>query len=186
MSHKNSPIALLIQLVLRISKCYNFHPIWAKIYEDNGYCRQIKILFLALLSFLDNNFLALLFVALGQGVNIFCHFWNLNMRANGKILKCAISWKWLIKEGRGQNLGTCRHKNYTCKVLFMSDFHCSDFQKATAPTISIQFQQHCMGNMVIRGNAGCYYWGDMPKFKKNQCCFFTLNIPGKSPELHCH
>ncbi len=43
-------------MLLEISKCYNFHPISANIYEDNGYCRQRKILFLALLSFLNNTF----------------------------------------------------------------------------------------------------------------------------------
>ncbi len=47
--------------------------------------------------------------------------WNFNMGVNGKILKCAISWKQLIVEQNGRKFGTHGTTVHICRVLLMPD-----------------------------------------------------------------
>ena len=42
--------------------------------------------------------IGLLFLAIGTSLKQFVILWNFNMGFNGKIINCAISWKWLAVE----------------------------------------------------------------------------------------
>ncbi len=93
---------------LEISKrysCYSFHPMLLKLYEDIGYHGRIQAV-----TFLFNR------PNLKKNVAL----WNFNMRVNGKIMKCAISWKWLTVERNGWKFGTRGPRNSLCRVLFGS------------------------------------------------------------------
>ncbi len=60
---------------------YSFHTISAKLYQDISYHGGIQ---------------AIAFVGNRLSVKSFVALWNFNMGVNGKILKCAKSWKCLI------------------------------------------------------------------------------------------
>ena len=47
--------------------------------------------------------------------------WNFNMGVNGKIIKCAISWKRLIVDRNGRKFGTRSNTMHIYRVLLMSD-----------------------------------------------------------------
>ncbi len=82
----------------------HFHPIPAKFYEVIGYHGGIPLL--------------------GNQPSFkkkMWALWNFNMGVNGQILKCAISWKRLIREGKGWKFGTHTGRKCIYRVLFLSD-----------------------------------------------------------------
>ncbi len=81
-------IFCLLGIVLSLADSFFFFVAFQLIYF-----RKISILYIDRTSWLTKitNFVAL---------------WNFNMRVNGKILKCARSWKQLIIEWNGRKCGT--------------------------------------------------------------------------------
>ncbi len=99
----------------------------------------------------------------------FCIFqilWNFEIwhGSQWEIIKCGISWKRLIVEQNEWKFGTRGPRKCICRLLFRSGhlssvwghsvhfakFPMLKFQKATAPTVFIQFQPNFMESMVIR------------------------------------
>ena len=50
----------------------------------------------------------------------FVALWNFNVGVNGKIVKCATSWKWLVVEWNGWKFGTCSPRKFTCTFWLRS------------------------------------------------------------------
>ena len=119
---------------------YTVYPMSIKLHEDIGYHRQIQTIAL-----LGNQPSFKSFVAL----------WKFNMGVNGKIIKCAISWKRLTVEQSGWKFGN----SVWGHSVHLQNFHCQDFQKATGPPVFIQFQSNFMESIVIAevGDTGCYF-----------------------------
>ncbi len=110
-------------------------------------------------------------------INFVCvwHFENFNMGVNGKIVKCAISWKgWSYSKMDENLLPVVLRSMYrmwgTFHVSLVSFRACckvsnvKKFQQATAPPLFIDFQPNFMESMVVRGNTGCCFFGDLPNF----------------------
>ncbi len=103
---------------LEISKhySYSFHPISAKLYQDIGYNRGIQaITFLGWCGY-KGGIQAITILGNQPSLN-FWELWNFNMRANGKIVKCAIFWKWLTVEQNRWKCGTHSPRNSICSAL---------------------------------------------------------------------
>ena len=91
--------------MLKISKrycLYSFHLISPKFYEDIGYHDGIQAV-----TFFGNQ---------PSFKKIVAH-WNFNMWINGKILKCAISWRRMIVEPNGWKFAIRDPRNYICRVF---------------------------------------------------------------------
>ncbi len=116
---------------MEISKLYShsFHSISAKLYEDIGYQRGIQAV-----TFLGNLPSYKRFVTL-------CSF---NMGVNGKIMKCAISWKRLTVEQKGWKFGTCGARNSICGVPFRSGY----LSSVWGHSVRLNFQ--CDSNVIIK------------------------------------
>ena len=87
-------------------KCQNASPtvfmlIPAIFYEGIGY---------------NDGMQAITFVGNRQSFKNFVAHWNFNTGVSGKVLKCWISWKRLIKERNGWKCGTCDTVLRTIKV----------------------------------------------------------------------
>ncbi len=95
------------------------------------------------------------------------------MGVNGKIVKCAISWKWLIGWKFGTHgLGSANVMYFSCLILLLQFggglYACKVFDvKIFKTRMIIQFQPNFTGStcMVIRGNIGYYFFGWSAKFK---------------------
>ena len=89
----------------------------------------------------------------------FMALWNFNMGVNGKILKCAISWKQLIIEQNGRKFGTQGTTVDLCRVLFMPE------------SLSL-----------VWGHLVHFVKFAMLRFSKGYCCHSFHSISGK---LYC-
>ncbi len=111
----------------------------------------------------------------------FMALWNFNMGVNGKILKCAKSWKRLIVERNGRQFGTRGTTVHISRVLLMPDSlslvwdHSVHFTKfpllrfskgycsRSFHSISTKFYCEYVGHEGIQGVT---VFGDVPKLKK--------------------
>ena len=127
-------------LLLQFSKCYSsysFHPKsitlpffhlhrTVKCLRALSLCiwRYIKYCILLLLLYEDIGYhggmQAVTFLGNPPSYKHFVTLCGFNMGVNGKIMKCAISWKQLTVEQNGWKLGTCGPRNSICRVLFRS------------------------------------------------------------------
>ncbi len=118
--------------------------------------------------------------------------WNINIHVgvNGKILKCAISWKRLIVERNGRKIGTRRTTVHIGRVLLMPDswslvwghsMHFAKFPRLrfskgycspSFHSISTKFYCNYVGHEGIQGVT---VFGDLPKFKKNMALWNFVN-----------
>ncbi len=154
---------------LEISKryfSYSVHPIWAKLYVKYGSHRGIYSYryFGDLPKF--KNFVAL---------------WNFNMGVNGKILKCAISWKRLIVERNGRKFGTRGTIVDIQRVLFMADSlslvwghsvhftkisNFCNFKNSARLPIFILFHLNFMQGILIMQQYRLLLFDDLPQITK--------------------
>ncbi len=72
-----------------------------------------------------SNFMIFKTLLLSQFSSDIVALWNFNMEVNGKILKCTISWKWLIVEFDGWKVGElrsyvlCYVGYFLCRILWV-------------------------------------------------------------------
>ena len=120
--------------------------------------------------------------------------WNFNMEVNGKIIKCAVSWKQLALEPNGWKFGTHSPRNSTCRVLFGSDhlssvwgdsvhfakfpmltFSKGYYSRSFHPISTKPHRKHVYSGKI----QGITYSSYLPKFKS------TWRFEDKLPQLHC-
>ena len=106
----------------------------------------------------------------------FMALWKFNMGVNGKIAKCATSWKQMNVEQNGWKFGTPGTTVHICKVLLMPDSfslvwdHLVHFEKFPI----LQFLKICsasnfhLSKLYTRyhNHTGCHSFGDLPKIEK--------------------
>ncbi len=122
----------------------------------------------------------LLFLAIGQIKKKIVALWNFNMGVNGKIMKCAIPWKWPTMERNGWKFGTRSLRNSLCRVLFRSGHssslwgHSVHFAKFPMLRLSKGCRSYSFHPISTKlygkhGNQGgmqvITFFGDLPKIK---------------------
>ena len=130
---------------------------------------------------------------------IFLARWNFNMGVNGKMLKCAMSWKGLTVEQNGCHVKFVTHgpRNSTCRVLSvqviwvqfwviqrtLQNFWCFRFSKGCCshsfhPVSTKLYSSMCMYSGEIKA---VNFSGYVPNFKST----FIWHFEDKLPQLHC-
>ena len=126
---------------------------------------------------------------------IFVALWTFSMGVNGKILKCAISWKTAHRRVKRTKMWDlrwyilCYVEYFSCLILWvqfevigctLQNSRCYDFQKATAPTIFIQFQPNfIIGMLVVREYKLLLFLAICRNLK------ILWYFEDKLPQLHC-